>query len=116
MHRQWTAADVIRLGTSLADLVEPAIMEMPVAVQLGTTGSAIKALLDLPPCRPPMLLHIAVGDLVRDALVAESRHQPIEHRTGVAIADCCSHLVGPQVALGIGVAVDVPLRGLDRPV
>src|SRR4029077_5198865 len=97
MHRQWTAADVIRLGTGPTDLVKPTIMEMPVILQLGATRTTIQTLLDLLPRRPAMLFHILVGNLVRDALIADGGHQPIEHRTGVSIADCGSHFVGPKL-------------------
>ena len=122
-----------------------------------------------------MLLHVVVGDLIRDALVAERCDQPIEDRRGVVLSYCCSHAVSLEVganlidqvrragqaanavdhsnrvidggcpvvnfgmflavafddaelsspescsnhrhelALRIAVAVDVPLRGLDRP-
>ena len=89
MARQRTAADVIGLGTGPADLVVAAAMEMPVALELGATGALAKLLVDVRPWRPPMLLHVIVGDLIRDALIAESGHQPIEHGRGVAIPDCC---------------------------
>src|SRR5216683_6554346 len=96
---QRTATDVIGLSTGPADLVVPAVVEMPIALQLRTTDATIKAPLDLPPRRPPMLLHILEGHLVRDALIADGGHQPIEYRTGVAIADCRSHLVSPELCL-----------------
>src|SRR5262249_25110576 len=71
-------------------------MEMPVGLQLGTTGAS-QSLVDLPPRGSPVLLQVAVGDLVRDALVAERRHQPVEYRTGISVADCRLDLVGPEV-------------------
>ncbi len=95
---QRTASDVIGFSTGAADLVVPTIMEVPVAPQLGTTRTTIKALLDLLPRRPAMLLHILVGDLVRDALIADRGHQPVEHRAGVAIADCRTDFVGSKVS------------------
>src|SRR5262249_11328098 len=96
MSWQRTAADVIGLGTGPADLVVPAVVEVPVALQFGTSGT-LKALVDLPPRRPSMLFHILVGDVVRDALIADCGHQPIEHGTGVSSADCRSHLVSPKL-------------------
>src|SRR5262249_41299423 len=92
-------------------------MEVPVALQFRTTG-ATKALLDLPPRGSPVFLHVAVSDLVRDALVAERRHQPVEYRTGISVADCCLDLVGPQVCPDL---VDQVCRacqatnGMDQP-
>jgi len=65
-----------------------------------------------------MLLHVVVGDLVRDALIADRGHQPIEHRTGVSIADSRSHLVSPKLCVDI---IDQAWRaceaanGMDQP-
>jgi signal transduction histidine kinase len=72
-------------------------MEVPVALQLGATRTTIKALLDLLPPRPAMLLHVVVGDLVRDALIADRGHQPIEHRAGISNTDRRPDLVGPEL-------------------
>src|SRR5258708_37409044 len=94
--RQRTAADVVGLGAGAAVLFVPAIVKMPIAFQLWTARAT-----DLPrnirPSRSAVLLHVAVGDLVRDALVAERRHQPVEYRTGISVADCRLDLVGPEV-------------------
>src|SRR5262249_34229371 len=178
--RQRTAPDVLGFGTRPTDLVVPAVMEMPVALELRTTGTAIQAALDTAPRRPPVLLHVAIGYVVRDALIADRGHQPVKYRTGISVTDRRSDLVGTEVcsdlldqvcracqatngmdqpdrmvegrtlpalnfwvvslggrttrdcgrgrrhhsgsnhrnelALRIGVAVDVPLRGLDRAV
>src|ERR1700737_4678317 len=78
--RQRTASDMIRLGTGPADLVVPTIMEVPVGLELGTAGAAIKCLLDRLPSRPAMPLHVVVRNLIGDALVAQTRHEPVEHR------------------------------------
>ena len=119
-----TATNVIGLSTGPADLVVPAVVEVPVTLQLWTTDTTIKAVLDLPSPRPAMLLHVAVGDLVRDALVAQSRHQPVEHRTGVTIADSRAHFLGPEVcpnlinqrwrACEAANGMDQPNRVVDR--
>src|SRR5260370_8727406 len=96
MLREPTAADVVGLGAGAAGLFVPAIVEMPIALQLWTARAT-----DLPrnirPSRSAVLLHVAVGDLVRDALVAERRHQPVEYRTGISVADCRLDLVAPKV-------------------
>src|SRR5215831_2569613 len=79
--RQRTAPDVLGFGTRPTDLVVPAVMEMPVALELRTTGTAIQAALDAAPSRPPVLYHVAIGYVVRDALIADRGHQPVAPRT-----------------------------------
>ena len=177
MTWQRTTANVLGLGTGPAALFVAAAMEMPVGLQLRTTGTLIQVPFDIVPGRPAMPLHVRIGRLIGDALVAQSGHQPVEHNSGVAVPDRRLDLVSPQVgpnvvdqawracqaangmdqpngvvdrwpvanvgrvlmprletawscrrrnhgasnhcnefALGIAVAVDVPLRGLDRPV
>src|SRR5215471_8566262 len=73
-------------------------MEMPVALELRTTGTAIQAALDAAPRRPPVLYHVAIGYVVRDALIADRGHQPVAPRTSATtstkrgraiIGKCC---------------------------
>src|ERR1700730_15171383 len=107
---------MIGLGTGTADVDVSTIVELPVGLQLGATGATIKALLDAAPGRPAVLLHVVVGDLVRDALVAESRHQPIKHRSGIAAADRRTVLVGPQLCpdlIDSGRRARQPTNGMD---
>src|SRR5262249_10063593 len=94
-----------------------AIMEMPVAPQLGTTGT-IKSPLNLLPCRPPVFLHVGIGDLIRDALIADRGHQPVKHRTGVPVADCCSDFLGSELRSDLFDQVWRPCQatnGMDQP-
>jgi hypothetical protein len=77
-------------------------------------------------CRPiaPMLLHVIVGDLIRDALIAESFDQPIKDRRGLALPHCRSDTISIKVsanlldqARGTGETanpVDHPDRMIDR--
>src|SRR3984893_310686 len=95
--RQRTASDMIRLGAGPADLVVPAIMEVPVALELGTAGAAAELLLNVAPRRPAMPLHVIVGDLIRDALVAQTRHEPVEHGRRVVVPDRGPDPLGPEV-------------------
>ena len=44
-----------------------------------------------------MPLHVRIGRLIGDALVAQSGHQPIEHDGGVLVPDRRFDLVRPQV-------------------
>jgi hypothetical protein len=72
MGREWTAAHVIGLGAGSAELGVSAAMEVPVALELGAGGTLGKFLVDIVPLHIAVLLHVVVGDLIGDALVAES--------------------------------------------
>ncbi len=74
---------------------------MPVARQLRAGGASGELLFDVAPPRPTVPLHVIVGDLVRDALVAQRRRQPIEQRCGVVAPDCCENAFGPQVSANV---------------
>ena len=50
---------------------------------------------------PPVAFHVVGGDLVRDALVAQSRNQPIEQRRGVVAPDGRGNALGPQVGANV---------------
>src|SRR5262249_7187324 len=96
MVRKRTAADVVGLGAGAAVLFVLAIVKMPIALQLWTARAT-----DLPrnirPSSSAVLLHVLVGNLVRDALIANRGHQPVEYRTGISVTDCRLDLVGPEV-------------------
>src|SRR6185437_17035029 len=53
---------------------------------------------DIGPAGPPVALHVLGGNLVRDALVAQSRYQPIEQRRGVVAPDGRGYAFGSQVS------------------
>ena len=72
MGGQRTARNMIGLGADSAELGVSATVEMPVAFKLGATGTVGKLLIDVLPSHITMLLHVIVGDLIRDPLVAES--------------------------------------------
>src|SRR3984893_6700621 len=116
--RQRTASDMIRLGTRPADLVVPTIMEVPVALELGTAGAAAELLLNVAPRRPAMPLHVIVGDLIRDALVAQTRHEPVEHGRRVVVPDRGPDLLGPEVRPDLvdqGWRPSETTNGMDQP-
>ncbi len=69
---QRTAADVMRLGAGSAELLVCTAVEVPVALELGAGGTLGKFLVDIVPLHIAVLLHVVVGDLIGDALVAES--------------------------------------------
>jgi hypothetical protein len=99
MARQRTGANVIGLSAGRADLFVFAAMEMPVALELGATGSLGELMVNVVPRRPAVPRHVVVGDLIGDALVAhnQSRQQPIEHGRCVAVPDGCSHIISCKV-------------------
>ena len=81
--RQRAGGNVVGLGAGSAALVVPAAVEMPVALELWASGLAATLASISAHWRPAVPLHVFLGDLVRDALVAQRRHQPIEQRRGV---------------------------------
>jgi hypothetical protein len=76
-------------------------MEMPVALELGATDTLVELLFNVAPRRPAMPLHVLVGDLIGNALIAQSGHQPIEQDSGVAMPDCRLDLVSPEVGSNV---------------
>jgi hypothetical protein len=48
-----------------------------------------------------MFLHVVVGNLIGDALVAQSCQQPIEHGRRVVVPDRCSHLISGKVGSNV---------------
>ena len=92
---------MIRLGAGLAQLGVVAGVKVPVALELGARGASGKFLVDIVRSHIAMLLHVIEGDLIRDALVAESRHQPIEDRRGVALSHCCPDTTSIKVGANV---------------
>src|SRR4051812_8103051 len=69
---------MLRVGTCPRALQVAAALECPVALELGTAWAFTQAIGQVVPPHPAMLLHVAMGDAVGHALVAERIHQPIE--------------------------------------
>jgi hypothetical protein len=67
----------------MASFVIAAAFELPVALELGA-GRRFQPGLDRPPGRAAMSGHVISGDLVRDALIAESFDRPIKNAGCVA--------------------------------
>ena len=92
-------------------------------MELGATGASGKFLVDIIPLHIAVLLHVVVGDLIRDALVAQRCDQPIEDRRGVALSHCCSNTISIKVGANFvdqvrgpgqtAHAVDHPNRMID---
>ena len=76
-------------------------MEVPIAFELGASGTGGKLAVDVGPLGSTVPIHVLGGDLVRDALVAQSRNQPIEQRCGVVAPDGRGNAFGPQVGANI---------------
>ena len=76
-------------------------MEVPIALELGASGTGGNLGVDVGPLGPTVAFHVLGGDLVRDALVAQSRHQPIEQRRGVVAPDGRGNAFGPQVGANV---------------
>src|SRR4030081_2258417 len=78
---------MVRRGAGSAALVEPAIMEPPVAAELGAARVTRQASLNQLPRRLAMLGEIPVCHLVRDALVAQGVDQPVEQGRRIVAAN-----------------------------
>src|SRR6202035_3787282 len=101
-----------------ADLVVPTIMEMPVALELGTAGAAAELLVNVVPSRPAMPLHVVVRNLIGDALVAQTGHEPIKHGRRIVVPDRGPDLLGPEVRPDLidqGWRPSETTNGMDQP-
>ena len=74
---------------------------MPVALEFWAGGTGGNLGVDIGPSGPTVPFHVLGGDLVRDALVAQSRNQPIEQRRGVVAPDGRRNSLGPQVGANV---------------
>jgi hypothetical protein len=79
--------DMVGLGAGEAALVVPAALVAPEAMELLTGGRCLEACLYFGPGCGPVLLHVAPGNSVRDALKAERREEPIENGSRIARHD-----------------------------
>ena len=74
---------------------------MPIACEFWASGTGGNLDVDIGPLGATVALHVVGGDLVRDALVAQSRNQPIEQRRGVVAPDGRGNAFGPQVGANV---------------
>jgi hypothetical protein len=96
--RQRTSRKMIRFGATPFDLLIPATVEVPVTLQLRTRRVGLDQRGDLAPSHPAMSLHVAVSDMVADALVADGFEQPIEQYWRVAATNGGANTTSGQVA------------------
>ena len=92
---------MLRLGTGPAGLFVSAAMEMPVGLELGAAWRPASFRLISRQAARPCSLHVIVGDRIGDALIAQRRHQPVEHNSGVAVPDRRLDVVSPQVGSNV---------------
>src|SRR2546423_14325633 len=88
LHTSCTVRDVLGFDASLAGLVIPATMKLPVALKLWAAGLVGQRVFNLMPRHSAMLLHIVVSNSVRNALVTQHHHKPVEQCSSVALFDC----------------------------
>ena len=99
--RQGTFRKMIRLGTGLPALPVAAMIEVPIAAQLRAGRACLDQRGDLVPSEPAVPVHVAFGDVVADALVADGVEQPLEQRRGVPTANGGAHAAAGQVATDV---------------
>src|SRR4051794_37752046 len=75
-HR--AGAEMLRLGAGEAAFVVPAVLVGPISSEFGAGRGMPEAGLDITPGRNAVFVDVLLGYLVRDSLVAESGHEPIE--------------------------------------
>jgi hypothetical protein len=76
--RQRASRKMVRFSAAPLDLLIPAMVEVPVTLQLRTGRVGLDQRCDLVPSHPAMPFHVAVNDMVADALIADRFEQPIE--------------------------------------
>ena len=74
---------------------------MPVTFEFWAGGTSGNLGVDIGPSGPPVPFHVVRGDLVRDALVAQSRNQPIEQRRRIVAPDGRGNAFGPQLGANV---------------
>ena len=97
---------MIGLGAGPPELVVTATVEVPVALQLRASRASGKVCGYVVPSHIAVALHVVVGDLIGDALIAERCDQPIKDRRGFAVSYCrpdtISYKVGANLVDEIG--------------
>ena len=90
---------MIGLSAGAADLVVPAVVEMPVTLQLGATRTTIKALLEIPQGGECVLYLDSAGGSVYGALAVLSvlRIRRLK-TTAVVLGECSSSTTPPACA------------------
>ena len=66
---------MVRLIAGASDLAIPAIVKVPVALQLGTRWFGVQICRDVGPCQSAVAVHVVAGDGIGDALVTERWHK-----------------------------------------
>src|SRR5947209_12317555 len=78
---------MVWLGAGSAGLVVLTGLILPIAAKLGARTALVEACRDSRPGRCAMFFHVSSGRLVRDALIAARRQQPVKNRRCVTSAD-----------------------------
>ena len=79
MSRQGAVGPMLGVGARVRVLPVPAILEQPVALELRAARLIGECGGDVLPSDPAMLLHVAISNAVRHALIAQRIDQPIEN-------------------------------------
>jgi hypothetical protein len=92
---------VLGTGTRVGGFSVAAILKQPVSPQFRTAWLFGERGSDILPPDAAVLLHAAVSDAVRNALVAECVDQPVENCRGVVPLDCSDDAVPGETVPGI---------------
>src|SRR5450756_1556389 len=93
----------------------PAVGKRPIPLELVATGVGGERGFDVCPRHVPMPIHVPIGHGVRDTLVAQLVHQPIEDHSGVMVLDCSNEASVDCIMPEIVDARDLPGKIADSP-
>jgi hypothetical protein len=88
MARQAALLNMGGLAASEPGLVVPASLKPPVGLELGATRPVPQIGFDRVPGRLAVPGDVIFRDPVRDTLIAQHAHEPVEQDGGVSVADC----------------------------
>src|SRR4029077_18818731 len=89
---------MVRFRATPLDLLVPTSVEVPVALQLRTGRASLDQRRNVIPAHPAVALHIAVSDVVADALITDRFEQPVKQPRGVATLNGGLNAMFGQVA------------------
>jgi hypothetical protein len=78
VQRQRTGGEMGGLIAGPADLAIPAVVKMPVALQLGARWYGVQICRDAGPGQNAVAVHVLAGNGISDPLVTERWHNPVE--------------------------------------
>jgi hypothetical protein len=105
---------VLGFGATETSFVISATLKMPIGLKQRARRIGIETLRDIRPGGAAMFADVTTGNLVRDALIAERAHQPIEYLGRVALGNGVEDTGFPNVSANIFQKGQRPRQTTDR--